>query len=150
MYKLNRFIEYSIYFISAVTLILFTISLFSVTKELIKVDSSICFNNDCLKNFSNHYEYVMKIPMAGIAVVTILFAWHASNSYFHTYVITAENNLNIQKVNQQSTYLQHYKFFCELLDECIGKVHHINIQNIDKFDLYHFIFNKAKKGDFDV
>lgn len=150
MYKLNRFIEYSIYIIATLALILFLISFSIVTFELNKIGSNFCLNNQCIKNFYDFYEYVIKIPMAGIAVITILFAWHAANSYFHTYVITAENNLNTQKVNQQSTYLQHYKFFCELLDECVEKVDYINIKNIDKFNLYHFIFDQAKNGDFNV
>lgn len=150
MYKLNKFIERFIYVIAVITIIIFSISLYSVTKELINIDSSICFNNKCIGNFIKHYEHVFKIPMAGIALVSVLFAWHAANSYFHTYVITSENNLNTQKVNQQATYLQHYKFFCDLLNECVLKVQYINIRNIDKFTFYHFIFDQAKKGDFDI
>lgn len=150
MEQTNKKIELAIsliFWLSTVSFI--ALSLFNAY-DLYTKKISICFTNICLGNFFHNYEEVIKIPTASVALLTLLFLWHASNIYVHTYKITHQNNKNSQEVNQQTTYLNHYKNFNELLEQYVNKTDYIHSNSIDKFEFYHFIYNDPLSGDFSI
>ena len=148
--KFNKKIDVSIKIIIFSSFIIFVIFFLVTTYQLYKNGVDVCFVDDCLGNFLEYYENTLKIPPATLAILTLIFLWHASNIYVHTYNTTHKNNLNTQMVNTQTTYLNHYKNFSEILDHYLSKVEFISIQSIDKFEFYHFIHNDSVNGDFNI
>lgn len=126
-------------------------SFFIVTTiELYGKGINFCFSDNCLGNFLEYYKNTLKILPSAIALLTVVFLWHASRIYIHTYNTTHNNNLNTQMVNKQTTYLNHYNNFSEILSHYLSKVDLISIHSIDKFEFYHFIYNDSLNGDFSI
>ncbi|HFG6955069.1 retron Ec48 family effector membrane protein [Acinetobacter baumannii] len=150
MEQTNKKIELAINLIFWLSTVSFIILFIVNAHDLYKKEIGICFTNICLGNFFQNYGEIIKIPTAGVALLTLLFLWHASNIYVHTYKITHQNNKNSQEVNQKTTYLNHYKNFTELLEQYINKIDYINTNSIDKYEFYHFIHNDPLSGDFTI
>jgi len=63
---------------------------------------------------------------------------------------TNKNNMNVQLINQKSTYLSHLKFFNEIVDSYLEKSKLIMSGSVDKFEFYGFIFVNPGNGDFNI
>ena len=150
MEKFNKKIDIFVKTIIASSSLFFLLFFIFTAYQLYKDGINFCLVDDCLGNFIEYYKNTLKIPPAALAILTLLFLWHASNIYVHTYNTTHKNNLNTQMVNKQTTYLNHYKNFSEILDHYLSKVDFISLRSIDKFEFYHFIYKDSVNGDFEI
>ncbi|HBJ01841.1 retron Ec48 family effector membrane protein [Acinetobacter schindleri] len=53
-------------------------------------------------------------------------------------------------VNQKNTYLNHLKFFNEIIDNYLDESIYLTKKSVDKFIFYDFVFERPQEGKFEI
>lgn len=144
---INRVIKKLAGFVFVLTIISFSLSL----DELWQTKTNgFCLDKDCINYFFSFFENILNLFKFLVAITTVLLAWLTVQIYLSTYLTTHKNNLNIQMVNQKSTYLSHFKFFNEILENYLNGSKYLTKRSFDKFIFYNYVFLNPQLGDFSI
>lgn len=109
-----------------------------------------CLKQECINYFFGFFDNIGKIFGFFVAITTILLGWLTVQIYLNTYLTTHKNNINVEMVNQKNTYLNHLKFFNQIIDNYLEESIYLTKKSLDKFILYDFVFENPQEGNFKI
>lgn len=145
-FLINKVIKIVWFLAACSTLYFFSCNFFFILREGFQFEPS----SNGLGIFFELNKYIFQIPIFAAAITTALLGWITVQIYLETYLTTHTNNLNTQKVNQYSTYLQHYKNFLETIDIYIEHSNYLKSNSIDRLFFYRIIYPNSFDGDLNI
>ncbi|MGB5888140.1 MAG: retron Ec48 family effector membrane protein [Acinetobacter venetianus] len=145
-FLINKVIKIVWFVAACSTLYFFSCNFFFILREGYQFQPS----SNGLGIFYDLNNYIFQIPIFAAAITTALLGWITVQIYLETYLTTHTNNLNTQKVNQYSTYLQHYKNFLETIDIYLEQSNYLRSDSIDRLFFYRIIYPNSFDGDLNI
>lgn len=101
----------------------------------------VCFSNNCLGFFIESFTTPFTILSFFGKLITLVVSVFAVFIAIHTYKENVKSNF-------LSTYLSHYSTFQSYAVKVIAMTPRINVESVDIYFLYNFIFPDAKDGSY--